>query len=68
MGVAWQETSDFHLRVPPIDNVEADVLTNCTQYSRCGLPSSVLAALHAPDALTGISNIDLYASLPQAGR
>lgn len=48
LAIAFQNTTQHHLQRPPINNVEPAVLARCTQYSRCGLPESILAALHAP--------------------
>jgi hypothetical protein len=48
LAMAFQNRTRHHLQRPPINDVEAPVLARCTQYSRCGLPESILAALHAP--------------------
>ena len=48
LTMAFQNTTQHHLQRPPINNVEAAVLAECTEYSRCGLPESILDALHAP--------------------
>lgn len=46
--MVFQNATRYHLQRPPVNAVEAAVLAECSQYSRCGLPQNVLAALHSP--------------------
>ncbi|KAK9825906.1 hypothetical protein WJX81_004298 [Elliptochloris bilobata] len=45
LAMAWQAASGYHLQRPPIDAVEPEVLRACLPYSRCNLPTSVVAQL-----------------------
>lgn len=71
LGAVWQEATSFHREVPPIDDVEPEVLAACSQYSRCNLPPSVLQALKQDDDVMGsATSLDLSSSSsmnPQAG-
>lgn len=71
LGAMWQEATSFHLEIPPIDDVEPEVLSNCTEYSRCRLPPAVLLALRSEDQILpgGVLNMPSSSNTfwPQAG-
>ncbi|EIE21164.1 amidase signature enzyme [Coccomyxa subellipsoidea C-169] len=48
LGMAFQQSTNYHLLQPPVDQVEPAILAKCMPYSRCGLPQTVLAALSNP--------------------
>ncbi|BDA44986.1 Glutamyl-tRNA(Gln) amidotransferase subunit A [Coccomyxa sp. Obi] len=48
LGMAFQQSTSYHLQQPPVNRVEPAILAKCMPYSRCGLPRTILAALSNP--------------------
>lgn len=57
--MAWQNATNYHLQQPPIDNVPANILSQCLPSSRCRLPGNGTSPGPAPNIEISAQSADV---------